>query len=65
MNSLPPHPVPRKPEPPRPLTARLPWHHNPGTRQDQDLPRGLNPAQHPIICRHFYDLEVQEAERAA
>ncbi len=40
-------------------------HHDPGTRQDQDLPCGLNPAQHPIICCHFYGLEVQEAERAA
>ena len=41
------------------------WKHNPYTRHDQGLPRGLNPARCPIICRHFYGLEAQETERAA
>ena len=61
MNSLPPHLVSRNLEPPRPLTARLPWHHNPGTDNHVDV-------QHfPILSVHWpnFPAPATEAERVA
>ena len=60
MNICPnPHAI--KPNPSRPLTARLPWHHNPGTddRADAD--------HYPILSLHWpnFPAPVTEVERTA
>lgn len=59
MNSLPPHPVSRKPEPPRPVTARLPWHHNPGIDDRADA------ENYPILMRHWPRFPAQRSREAA
>ena len=50
-----------KPEPPRSVTARLPWHHNPGIDDRADA------ENYPILMRHWPGIPAPatEAERVA